>query len=247
MHRTGLVSVSFRSLSPEQVVLAAAAAGLNRIEWGSDIHAPCGDPERIRELTELQKKYGILCSSYGTYFRLGVDAIEGLAAYIAAAKQLGTTVLRLWCGNRSAEQYTQEAREQLLADCRAAVAMAEKAGVCLCMECHIGTYTETKEGALELMEAVASPAFRMYWQPNQYRTVEENLAGLRLLKPYVEHIHVFQWKGQARFPLRSGLDEWKGYLQELNGSHTLLLEFMPDDRPESLPEEVRALNELVGG
>jgi len=245
MKHTGLVSVSFRKLMPEQVVQAAVGAGLHRIEWGSDVHAPCGDAARLLQITELQKRHGVVCSSYGTYFRLGVNPTAELEDYIAAAKQLGTDVIRLWCGNKSPAEYGASEKTALFEACREAAAMAERHGVTLCMECHIGTWTETKEAALELMKVVASPAFRMYWQPNQHRTVEENLAYARLLREYIVHIHVFQWKGTARFPLRSGLEEWKAYLRELPGAHTLLLEFMPDDQPASLPEEAAALRRLL--
>lgn len=243
--KTGLVSVSFRPLTPEQVVIAAKNAGLSWIEWGSDVHAPCTDEERLTQIVTLQLTHGIRCSSYGTYFRLGVDPVEQLAAYIRAAKKLGTDILRLWCGTKAAPDCTPQERDALFADCIAAAKMAEEAGVTLCMECHMGSYTETKEGALELMRHVNSPAFRMYWQPNQHRTVEENLEYLRLLKPYTLHLHVFNWAGRERFPLAQAVSTWQRYLEELGGDHTLLLEFMPDDRVESLPAEAAALAEIV--
>ena len=65
-----------------------------------------------------------------------------------------------------------------MAQCREAAKIAEAEGVTLCLECHRNSYTETKEGALDVMQTVDSPAFRMYWQPNQYRTIEENIERL---------------------------------------------------------------------
>ena len=86
----------------------------------------------------------------------------------------------------------------------------------------------------------------MYWQPNQYRSVEGNIEYAKALKTYIDHIHVFQWKGSDRFPLSEGIDEWKSYLKELPGEHMLLLEFMPDNDVASLGSEARALFELKG-
>ena len=246
MERCGLVSVSFRSLSPEAVIQAASAAGLFSIEWGSDVHAPCDDFERLAEIVSLQSTYGIRCCSYGTYFRLGVTPMEELPKYIKAAKQLGTNILRLWFGDKAAEEYSEEQRPALFDACREAAALAEREQVILCMECHIKSYTQTKEGALELMRAVGSPAFRMYWQPNQFREIEENLAYARLLRDYIIHIHVFQWKEKNRFPLSDGMEEWKCYLKEISGEHDLLLEFMPDDDVRSLPAEAATLRKLIG-
>ena len=243
----GLVSVSFRPLTVEQVVKAAAEAGLTCIEWGSDVHAPHDDEARLQEIVALQKQYGLTCCSYGTYFRLGKDDVAQLPDYIRAAKILGTNILRLWCGDKNPDEYAVGEKEALFAACNAAAAVAEAEGVILCLECHNNTYTQTKEGALELMQYVNSPVFRMYWQPNQLRTIEENIPYATLLAPYTTHIHVFQWKGKEKFPLSDGIQEWRSYLKCFEGEHTLLLEFMPDGQVSTLLREADTLREIIGG
>ena len=50
MYNTGLVSISFRGHTPEEILKAMAQAGLDRIEWGSDVHAPCGDVENLEKI-----------------------------------------------------------------------------------------------------------------------------------------------------------------------------------------------------
>jgi len=183
-YRTGLCSVSFRRATPKEIIENMKKADLYTIEWGSDVHCP---PEKAQEIAALQVQYGITCCSYGTYFRLGVTPIEDLPGYIAAAKTLGTDILRIWCGNKDSGEYTETEKSALFADCKAAAEIAEKSDVTLCMECHISTYTNTKESAYELMQAVASRHFRMYWQPNQYTTEEENLAYL----PRAERFRIY--------------------------------------------------------
>ena len=89
-----------------------------------------------------------------------------------------------------------------------------------------------------------SQAFRMYWQPNQYRTEEENLNYAKLLAPYTVNIHVFNWKGKEKYPLREAKDIWRTYLTCF-GDNALLLEFMPDGRLETLETEAAALREIV--
>lgn len=246
MYQTGVVSVSFRNLSPEEVIRAAMAAGLYHIEWGSDVHAPYADVERLQHIVQLQKSYGVNCCSYGTYFRLGETPLEELPGYIRAAKMLGTNILRLWIKWKRPWDYTEEEKQDLFTQCREAAKIAEEAGVILCMECHRNTYTETKDSTLELMKAVDSPAFRMYWQPGQERTVEENVQYARELKDYTYHIHVFQCTVDARFPLAEGIDEWKTYLKEFSEDRCLLLEFMPDGKVESLPAEADSLRTIIG-
>ncbi len=244
MPQLGLVSISFRGLSPEKIIEEAKNAGLSCIEWGSDVHAPCDDTESLKRIADLQKKAGLFCCSYGTYFRLGATDIGELQQYIDAAKILGTDILRLWCGTKSSLEYTQEEENALFSICREAALIAEKNGVTLCMECHNGTYTDTKEGAIKLMKAVSSPAFRMYWQPNQFTSAEENKQYARLLAPFTRHIHVFNWTEKERFTLGEAVSLWKEYLSYFD-NNTLLLEFMPDDDISSLKTEAEALRRLI--
>ena len=245
-YKCGLVSISFRGHTPKQILSAMKEAGLSFIEWGSDVHAPKDDIQKLNEIAVLQNKYGIACSSYGTYFRLGQTHTEELEGYIKAAKILGTDILRLWCGDKDSQEYSAHERDYLFSECIKAAEIAQKNGVKLCMECHNGTFTNTEDSALELMHTVNSYSFRMYWQPNQFRTEEENLRYAETLADYTEHIHVFNWDGDKRSPLKDGIDIWKKYLKIFGKEKTLLLEFMPDDNILSLPSEAEALRKIIG-
>ncbi len=238
----GLCSISFRQHTPEEILQAMKAAELSTIEWGSDVHCP---PKTAKEIAKLQKQYDIRCCSYGTYFRLGVTPIEELKEYITAAKTLGTNVQRLWCGDKNSEEYSAEEKELLFSACKVAAKIAETEDVTLCMECHNGTYTNNKESAIELMENVNSKHFRMYWQPNQLRSEEENILYAKQISPYTENIHVFNWMGNEKYPLADAKDIWKRYLSCFDDNKNLLLEFMPDDKIETLQGEADALKEIT--
>ena len=238
----GLCSISFRKNTPEEILRAMKEAGLSIIEWGSDEHCP---PERAKEIAELQKRYSIRCCSYGTYFRLGVTPICELEKYIEAARILGTDTLRLWCGDKNSEDYSTEQKKFLFDECIAAAKIAEAAGVTLCMECHNRTYSNIKESALELMRTVNSKCFRMYWQPSPFRSEEENIEYAKQVSNSTVNIHVFNWKGKEKYPLREAKDIWKTYLNCFGKGRILLLEFMPDDKIESLKSETEALKELA--
>lgn len=241
----GLVSVSFRQHSPEEILEAMKKTSLSCVEWGSDIHAPCKDVGRLHEISELQKEYGIDCCSYGTYFRLGTDDMNELTHYANAAKILGTTTLRIWCGDKRADLYSDEEKVYFLKEAKKAAQIAESHGVTLCMECHNNSYTETLSGALELMEYVNFRNFRMYWQPNQFKDYKTNVQYAKSISPYVENVHVFNWEGSNKYPLCEALDIWKKYISCLHDSKNLLLEFMPDGRIESLEKEAKALYDII--
>ncbi len=242
----GVTSISFRQSSPREIIEAAKQSGLTCIEWGSDVHAPCTDIEKIKEIASLQCEYDITCSSYGTYFRLGVTPIRELAQYITAAKLLGTCVLRLWCGNKSGAAMSTEERVQLIHESQLAALIAEKSGVTVCLECHRDTFTESCDDALFLMREINSPHFKMYWQPFQWKSYEENLQYAQRIAPYTENIHVFNWGVSERFSLSQAIDEWRSYLQFFTKNHTLLLEFMPNDSITELSDETTALELIVG-
>ena len=237
----GLTSVSFRRHSPKEILDAARAASLECIEWGSDVHAPCRDTARLREISELQKQYGIFCSSYGTYFRLGETPIEELRHYIQGAKLLGTNILRLWCGSKSGKEMTDTEKDALLSVCRKAASIAEANGVTLCMECHKNTFTESPDDAVYLMKEINSPHFRMYWQPFQWQNADQNLENAKKIAPFAEHIHVFNWRNKEKLPLSCAVDDWCDYLKLLPPHSSLLLEFMPNGSIEELSSEADAL------
>ena len=245
--KLGLTSISFRTEGIERIIEETKRAGLSCIEWGSDVHAPCNDGKRLAEIVRLQKEAGILCSSYGTYFRLGANPLCELQSYIDAAKMLETDILRLWCGAKSSREYTPEERSSLFETCKKAALLAEKNNVTLCMECHNNTFTDEIESALALMKSVNSPHFRMYWQPNQFKSEADNREYARQIAPYTQNIHVFNWKADKKYPLNSAVPIWKEYLSFFSGAQTLLLEFMPDNNITSLIQEAAALKEIAGG
>lgn len=247
MFNIGLVSVSFRQLSAEEIFTLCRDCGLSYIEWGSDVHAPCGDREKLRHIARLQAEEGVQCSSYGAYFRVGTHPVDELPAYIEAARILGTDVLRLWCGTKDYEDMAEDERVHIIGEAKKAARVAEREGVTLCMECHNHTFTSCHEGALALMTAVDSLNFRMYWQPNQFKSFKDNLAAAHVLAPYTQNIHVFHWDVSHRYPLDEGREVWAQYLSKFDGTQTLLLEFMPDDAPASLRTEAETLRQLVKG
>lgn len=243
----GLVSISFRKNTPEEIVAEMKKCGLTNIEWGSDIHAPCDDLDKLKSIKRLCDENGISCSSYGTYFKIGVHPTDDIINYINAAKILGTDILRLWCGTKKSDEYTSEEKTKLFAECKILADIAKKENVTLCMECHPGTFTETLDGAIELMEAVDCENFRMYWQPNQFTTAENNFKYAETMAKYTKVIHVFNWTKDQWLPLSGGIEIWKKYLSYFDKTQKLLLEFMPDNRIESLKTESDALKVIAKG
>ena len=80
MFRTGLVSVSFRDKTPLEIIKAAAGTGLSCIEWGSDVHAPFSDTQKLAEIKKECSENGIACvRGNGCRVKGGIGAILVIA------------------------------------------------------------------------------------------------------------------------------------------------------------------------
>lgn len=240
MNNLGLASIAFRHLTVEQIIAVAKNAGLSWIEWGSDVHAPKDDPENLDRVAKLTREAGLKISSYGTYFKISMNEPEEILDYIAAAKRLGTNILRIWCYT-SADPDEKERRYDV---CRKLAKIAEDNGVVLCAECHSGNMTDNAQSSLELMQIVNSSAFKMYWQTNENFNAEENLAFVKAVEPYVVHVHVFNWHGRIKLPLAESENDWKQYTKVLGGERIYLLEHMPNHDESLLPADADTLRRI---
>ena len=248
MNNTGLVSVTFRKLSIEDILRLCKENNLGVIEWGSDVHAPCENMAKLEHIAKKQKEYNISCCSYGTYFRLGITPLDKLTEYIKAAKMLGTDILRIWIYNKNYEDMKEEERENVINEGKKAAQIAKENNVILCSEWHADTFTSCLEGGLRLMKEINSPYFKTYWQPNRLRDFKTNLSEAKVIVPYTTHIHIFNWDEKNCYPLgdKDGVYMWKEYLKVFEGEHKLLLEFMPNNTPGELKDEVLTLhNEIL--
>ncbi|HZG75644.1 MAG TPA: hypothetical protein VEZ72_07275 [Paenibacillus sp.] len=97
---TGLLSITFRSMSPEAIAALAAEAGLEGIEWGGDLHVPHGDVEAARRVARLTAEAGLAVAAYGSYYRIGVEQPYSFDDVLASASALGAPAVRVWAGDR---------------------------------------------------------------------------------------------------------------------------------------------------
>ena len=92
---------------------------------------------------------------------------------------------------------------------------------------------------------------RSLWQPPRFAAPADNLAGLEMVRPWLEHLHVFHWHLQTgeRRPLAEGEDLWRDYLAHAahpDRTRYALLEFVQDDAPEAFLRDAAALLRWLG-
>jgi len=238
MIQTGLVSVTFRNKTIDEIIALAAKCGLESIEVGSDVHAPRDNIAECRRIAALAKENGISIASYGSYYKLGNG--EDFSEYIEAAKVLKAKNIRIWAGTSGSGAVDEKTRKALTEEAYRCADATKAAGLTMSFEYHGGTLTDTSESALRLMAELSHPNAYLYWQPNQNKDTDFNVEALKAVLPYVLNVHVFAWTVKdgktIRNPLFEHEDAWKKYINILRGdgrAHNLLLEFVKDDADEA--------------
>lgn len=249
--RPGLVSISFRQLSVEEILEGAASAGLGCIEWGGDIHVPHGDMGKAREAGRWTREAGLAVTAYGSYFRLGSDRPDNppFGKVLDTAVALGAPVIRIWAGTRGSKEADEAYWLRVAEEAREAAGLARQAGLRLAYEMHANSLTDSVAAVAALLEAARHPAIGCLWQPSVGGSLESDQECLAAVLARLEHVHVFHWwpDGRRR-PLAEGRARWSRYLEALRAADKhpdLLLEFLPDDNPALLIREAETLREWL--
>jgi len=250
MLHSGLVSVTFRALAPGDIVSLVRTAGLEGIEWGGDIHVPHGDLRRAREVREMTCEAGLRVASYGSYYRVGHEEPVPFEVVLNTALALQAPIVRVWAGKQGSAEVGAAYREQVAQDSRRIAVMAAQAGVTVAYEFHNKTLTDTSASARALLEQVAHENLRTYWQPAVGATVENCLAGMEMILPWLANVHVFHWGGTIaeRLPLSQGESAWGRYLSMVSSTgreHWVMLEFVREDSPQVFLEDAQALKAFL--
>lgn len=250
-NNTGLVSISFRQLTPEQIVSAVSNAGLANIEWGADVHCKPEDKAASELINKLSAEKNINSCAYGSYYRVGADNAGNadFADIVSAATALNTDIIRVWAFNKGSDKTTPEEYASVVSDMKRICSIAAEKNIKISLECHNNTLTDCYDSAFKLIESVSCDNLTMYWQPNQFRSLEYNIESAKALREYVTNVHVFNWDKNDKFPLAGGIDVWKQYVDIIEGSskyqHNYLLEFMPFGEVSELEAEAQALRKIL--
>ena len=262
---TGLVSVSFRKHAPSEILQAAADAGLRLIEWGGDIHLPHGDLAAADAIRAQSTRYGVGIAEYGSYYIIGQSEPALFTDAAATARRLGAGAIRVWPGMNllideltgepspvaqvkgypALRRVTEQDYQRMAADARRIC--DEAPDLTIALECHPASLTESDALAVRFLRDVGRENLKMMWQPNQLKGIEDDLRSIEALLPWIVGVHVFAWDaGHRRYPLAQHEKPWRARLELLRQKElNYMLEFMPDDRLESLAGEAGTLNQWI--
>lgn len=237
----GLVSVTCKRSSAEEIITYAKTLGLLAIEWSENWHIQADDLQRAGEIGRLTRASGLVVAGYGSYFRLGTGLDP--TPSIKAAAQMQAPVIRIWGGDKPSNQVSDGAYRLLVAETKAVADLAGEYQLQVALEWHKNTITDTNETAATFLADVGRSNLKTLWQPHQNLTVQQRLEGLCNLKKAVQYLHVYHWDEQGRRPLEEGTDEWMQYLAAFKSSESkfALLEFVKGDSLEQLKNDAHTL------
>jgi len=246
----GLCSISFRRMSPSEIVDLVSRAQLTAIEWGGDVHVPHGDVIRAKEVGELTENAGLKVSSYGSYYYLGDDDQPvDFEAVVQTASALGAPTVRVWVGREGSDQADRAYVERIVQEARDAGDAADAVGIKVAFEFHGGSLTDTPESTKALLEKIDHENVGTYWQMPIGATEQSCRAGLESLLPWLINLHAF-WLDAADKPLLldEGFDSWRGFLATAattGRDHYVLKEYVKDDSPDAFLQDAATLSRLV--
>lgn len=247
----GLVSVTFRQLSCEEIVELMGKSQLTGIEWGGDVHVPHGDVGRAKQVGQITREAGLKVAAYGSYW----NRAEGVTfqQILDTAVALEAPTIRIWAGKIGSADISASDRAALVAEAQQAADMAQQAGLTLSYEWHSFSLTDTNESAVRLLEEIGRENVCLCWQPAVDKDEQYCMAGLKAIKDKLTNVHVYNWNmaGEEllRAELAGGQKEWRNYLQEVNRTgrdHFALLEFVLDDSTDQFLRDAATLHQWLG-
>ena len=244
----GLVSVTFRNMSPQDICALCAETGLKAIEWGGDVHVP-PTGQNAAQVRQMSADAGLEICSYGSYYRVG-RPMDDFRRCLDTACALGTRVIRVWCGeNVESERLSAQKRSEIVGGLLECCAVAQGFGMIVAPEFHGGTLTDSLSSVERLLDETRGvDNLRFYWQPRWDWTQAQTLRALELVRPRLAHAHVFTWRHEGekiiRLPLCEGEATWKKALPML-GDCRALLEFVRADERQALVQDAATLRRWI--
>jgi len=252
MIKPGLVSVTFRPLSTDNIIKLCAENNLNAIEWGGDIHVPHGDLKRAQAVGNTTRNAGLTTCAYGSYYQVAESLNKQLSfqCVLDTAKALGAPMIRVWAGSKNSEDADDAYWKAVIDESHQMSELALKEKIEIAFEFHSNSLTNTAQSAQKLVSQIARKNTGLYWQPIHGLTVDQNCEGLKQIMPWLRSVHVFHWWPDytQRFLLSEGIEKWISFFSLIKSdgkNRFALLEFVKDDSIENFIKDVQTLKTLL--
>lgn len=240
----GFTTVTFRQFTYDKIINIAENAGVQGIEWGGDVHVKLNNDIMNVRIAEETIAKGIEIFSYGSYYKVGVESIYEFDSVIATALAIKAKIIRVWLGQESSKNITNEKYDYTVDCLRKICNKAEEYGLIVAAEFHNNTINDSADSCLKIINDVKCANYKTYWQPIYYD--ERDILTLGLIKEHIVIAHVFAWnKKGKRFPLKKQYVLWADYIAILKETNAkLILEFVKHNSEIQFMKDIEILKKL---
>lgn len=244
----GLTSVALRNRTVEEIVRAAADAGLSAIEIDSVSHLAPEEGARAVEIGALVKAARMTVSSYATDFTLGDSDSSVFELYCRTALALGAPCVRVRCDGMPSACIDAARESFLVGEMKKVLASAEKYELSVALELCANTLCDDADRILSFLSRVRSSRLGVAFRVDRARSNEYNYEALLSLAPHLMGVYFSVTYSNGRgYPLKAGFamnEELARILAEQGVDCPVYLAYVPDEDTDKLAEETKTLFEL---
>ena len=191
--KVGLCSIAALDHGLEELAGIAAAAGADGLEVTARApHVPDGaDAATLRAIGASIRSHGLEVLAYGSYLGHGPEDGDEAAREADRAAALGTRLLRVWAPLRADAE--DEGFAEIVARLGRACDAAREHEIEVVVERHIGSFADTPERTLRLLEAVGRANFSLNWQVCDFlepAAIPDQPGDARRLAPLARYVHL---------------------------------------------------------
>jgi|TARA_B110000467_G_scaffold164509_1_gene194048 3-dehydroshikimate dehydratase len=255
--KPGLVSISFRELSLEEIVELVAETGLTGVEWGGDVHVPHGDLVTAERTRLLTRDAGLQVSAYGSYYRFDEcyenvnDEGPEFGAVLDSAEVMGAPSIRVWAGRQNSADVSDGDRGRVIEQARKMGEEAAKRNIRIDFEFHDHSLTDTNEATGRLLDEIGHSNVGTFWQTKLLVGHAYRLEGLKALVDRVTNIHC-NFFGEDEWPnahlISDGKQDWADYFSVLTQSgleRWITIEHVKNNAVESFRRDAETLKQWI--
>lgn len=201
----GLCTIVFRELLLKEVIQIARSIGVDGIEvLGQAPHVGVEASEKdVENISNEIFANGLRVSVYGSYIRFAykgkeVDPQGAFRKALMIAKLLGTSIMRIWVGDKPSKDMNEGDWSLASAALSRACEAAAEFGITLAMEMHDGYFTDTAASTLRLIQEVNAPNLKANYQPSFRPDHDDIMEGFRAVKGFIANVHAQNFYGFAK-------------------------------------------------
>lgn len=190
--KTGLCTIAFSELPLEEVLDIASEHGFDGVEiWGKEGHLPLDSAdEYVKEIRGMANAKGLEIAAFGSYVRpLSDDFEEQVEKALRITQGLGSTLMRVWSGGGPSRNISANDKRLITMRLKSLCSWAKLYKITIATEMHGNNLTDNADSILELIEEVAYPGLKTYYQPMFHDDAGDFYDAAQKIGRYVVNVH----------------------------------------------------------